>query len=309
VTIVALILNPQSPLIGKLRGVHLFGFDGAPCSQRVAFALAEKGLRRGATVAWASTAPDALVARAGTYTFRPVSLVRKEHLCEAYAAIQPNMVVPALVHDGALHIESMDIIDYLDRAWPDDPLTPRDPDAARLCEELVELGKSMHVSVRYVSFRWGLKGLGKIGMEHEAALRRLEREGSPERLVEFYSRYNSDRIDSATYLEHLRALESGWGEQDARLAADGRRFLVGDDFSKADIIWAIKVQRILECGYPFAENFPALEAWFERVRARRGFRDGVMGPNRVMSLVFRAKAAVENRLGIGIRGVSRLARA
>jgi glutathione S-transferase len=305
----ALIEHPASPLVPRLRGVHLFGFDGAPCSQRVSFALAEKGLLRGATVAWASDATESLAARAGTYTFRPVSLVRQEHLSEAYAAIQPNMVVPALVHDGALHIESMDIIDYLDQRWPAHPLTPIEPDRARLCEELVELGKSLHVSVRYVSFRWGLKGLGKIDAAHELELRKLERSGSPEKLVEFYTRFNRDQIDAATYLEHLHALESGWGAQDARLAEDGRPFLTGDTFSKADIIWSIKVLRILECGYPFATRFPALHAWFGRVRARPGFRDGVMRSHRAMSLGFRAKAAIENLLGVGIRAASRPAAA
>jgi glutathione S-transferase len=188
----AVIGRPMSPLVGKLRGVHLFGFDGAPCSQRVSFALAEKGLVRGSTVPWASDA------------------------------------------------------------------APLDADAARLCEALVELGKKLHVSVRYVSFRWGLKGLGKIDAESEATVRRLERSGSPEQLVAFYSRYNRDDIDAGTYLEHLRALEAGWGEQDARLVSDGRPFLLGDAFSKADIIWSIKVLRILECGYPFEQNFPSL---------------------------------------------------
>ena len=300
-----MIEHPASPLVPLLRGVHLFGFDGAPCSQRVSFALAEKGLLRGASVPWASDTPESLSAREGTYTFRPVSLIRQEHLSEAYAAIQPNMVVPALVHDGALHIESMDIIDYLDERWPTHPLTPVEPDRARLCEELVELGKSLHVSVRYVSFRWGLKGLGKIDAAHERELRKLERAGSPEQLVEFYGRFNRDQIDAAVYLEHLHALESGWGAQDARLAADGRPFLTGDTFTKADIIWSIKVLRILECGYPFATRFPSLHDWFRRVRARPGFRDGVMRSHRLMSLGFRAKAAVENLLGIGIRAASR----
>jgi glutathione S-transferase len=298
---VALIEHPSSPLVPKLRGVHLFGFDGAPCSQRVSFALAEKGLLRGATVPWASEGPDALTARAGTYTFRPVSLVRQEHLSAAYAAIQPNMVVPALVHDSALHIESMDIIDYLDARWLANPLTPTESARARLCEELVDLGKSLHVSVRYVSFRWGLKGLGKIDAAHEEELRRLERAGSPEQLVQFYTRFNRDQIDAEAYLGHLRALESGWGAQDARLAADGRPFLTGETFTKADIIWSIKVLRILECGYPFATQFPALHSWFRRVSSRRGFRDGVMRSHRAMSLAFRAKAAVENLLGTGIR--------
>ncbi len=301
----AVIPNPPSPLVGKLRGIHLFGFDAAPCSQRVSFALAEKGFHRGRTVDWPNDASGTLEAPRGTYTFRPVSLVRKMHLSEAYAAIQPNMVVPALVHDGVLHVESMDIIDYLDALSPANPLTPRDPDLARTCQTLVELGKALHVSVRYVSFHWGLKGLGKLDAAHEAVLRQLERDGSPERLVEFYSRFDRDEIEAASYLQHLRALEAGWGDQDARLAADGRPYLLGDAFSKADIIWSIKVLRILECGYPFARNFPSLHAWFERIRERPGFRDGVMRSHRAMSLAFRAKAALENLFGAGIREFSR----
>ncbi len=42
----ALIENPKSKLVPQLKGLHFFGFDGAPCSQRVSFALAEKGLNR-----------------------------------------------------------------------------------------------------------------------------------------------------------------------------------------------------------------------------------------------------------------------
>lgn len=173
-----------------------------------------------------------------------------------------------------------------------------------LCDQLVEQGKALHVSIRYVSFRWGLKGLGKIGSKYEATLRKLEQSGSPEQLTAFYARYNRDDIDAATYLEHLHALEKGWGEQNDRLAADNRAFLTGPTFSTADIIWAIKVLRITECGYPFAENFPALHAWYERVSARPAFKDGVMRSHRAMSLAFRAKAAVENLLGVGIRTVS-----
>ena len=47
-----------------------------------------------------------------------MSLPRQENLSEAYAAIHPHLVVPALVHDGVLHIESVDIMDYVDRELP-----------------------------------------------------------------------------------------------------------------------------------------------------------------------------------------------
>ncbi len=298
----ALVENPKSPLVPKLRGVHLFHFEGAPCAQRVRFALAEKGLRRSADVAWQSDAPDTLAAQPGTWTSRPVSLIKREHVSDAYAAIHPDMVVPALVHDGRLHLESMDIVRYVDETFPGPKLLPSDPGEAALAAQLVDEGKKLHVSVRYVSFRWGLGRLGKLDAQAESTLRRLEREGSPEQLVSFYARYDRGEIDEATFLEHLRALESGYARIE-RLLADGRPFLVGDAFSVADIIWSLTVLRIRECGYPFA-RFPALSAWYERIAKRPGFRDGVMARHRTLSRVFQLKAAVENFLGVGLRAVS-----
>ncbi len=298
----ALVENPRSPLVAKLRGVHLFHFEGAPCAQRVRFALAEKGLLRGPDVPWQSDAPETLDARPGTWTSRAVSLIRREHVSDAYAAIHPDMVVPALVHDGRLHLESMDIVRYVDETFPGPRLLPGDPSEAALAATLVDEGKRLHVSVRYVSFRWGLGRLGKLDAQAEATLRRLEREGSPEQLVSFYARYDHGQIDEATFLEHLRALEAGYARVEA-LLADARPFLVGQAFSVADIIWSLTVLRIRECGYPF-ERFPALDAWYARIEKRRGFRDGVMARHRTLSRVFRLKAAFENFLGRGLRAAS-----
>jgi glutathione S-transferase len=296
----ALVEFPKSQLVAKLEGVHLFGFDGAPCSQRVSFALAEKGLRRSRRVPWRSETPRHLRPTPGSYVFRNVSLVAHENLTEEYAEIQPNMVVPALVHDGRLHIESMEIIDYLDRAWPDNPLTPVDPDRAALCRDLVAKGKELHVAVRHVTFHWTLGRLGKTDQATQDLVARLEPGGSRERLAAFYANFNRTGIETETFVEHLHALESGYAAQNSILERDGRAFLTGPDFSTADIIWAIKVLRLSECGYPFSRNFPALSAWFERIKRRRGFREGVLSRNRVFHHVFRLKSEWDRLMGKGI---------
>lgn len=297
--------NPKSPLVPKLQGLHLFHFEGAPCAQRVRFALAEKGLTRGRDVAWQTDAPETLVAETGAWISRHVSLIKKDHLTDAYAAIHPNLVVPALVHDGQLYIESMDIVDYIDATWPQNRLMPEDPDAAGLARSLVAQGKALHVSVRYVSFRWGLGRLGKLSADDEQDLRRLETNGSPEQLVSFYERYDRDQIEEATFSEHLAALEGGYGTLERLLSGDGRPFLTGDTFTIADIIWSLKVLRIQECGYPFAANYPALFAWHGRVTSRPAFKDGVMSRHTAMSRIFKLKAAAANLFGRGLKQASR----
>ena len=298
----ARIENPKSKLVGKLEGVHLFHFDGAPCAQRVRFALGEKGLRRGREVRFDAGDAAACAGEAGAWVSRQVSLVRKDHMTPAYAEIQPNLVVPALVHDGVLHIESMEIIEYLDEAFGGEPLVPK-ADPARLAdaEALTRLGKELHRSIRFVTFRWGLRGLARLNSKEEENLRALLVDAQDgEKLIEFYEGYDARSFPEEVYVEHLTKLNNAFRDHEARLQ-DGRPFLTGASLTMADVIWAMKTLRLSECGYPFEQCFPAWHAWFERIRQRPAFQEGVMGKHRTMSNVMRFKARVEDLMGIGLR--------
>jgi glutathione S-transferase len=46
-----------------------------------------------------------------------------------YLKLNPNAVVPTLVHDGRVVIESTVICEYVDDQWPDQSLKPRDRDS------------------------------------------------------------------------------------------------------------------------------------------------------------------------------------
>lgn len=300
----AIIENPASPLVKKLEGVHLFHFEGAPCAQRVRFALAERGLARGREVPLFSDRPTHCAADDGRWVSRHVSLIKKDHISLEYAAIHPHMVVPALVHDGVLHIESMDIVKYVDDHWPGDKLIPEDPTRARDSEQWVARGKELHRSVRFVSFRWGLRALGKLSKKEESRLLKLEVANSPERMGEFYTGFDQGSIPEPVFLDHLRKLEAAYREIDRLLESDGRLFITGPTLTPADILWSLAVLRISECGYPFQRHYPALWAWFQRIRLRPGFREGVMGRNKLLSGFMTAKAGLENWFGKGLKQVS-----
>lgn len=305
----ALVRNPASSLVPKLEGIHLFHFDGAPCAQRVRFVLREKGLLRGREVRFDDDSPAACAGEEGAWVSRQVSLVRKDHMTPAYAAIQPNLVVPALVHDGALHVESMEIIEYLDEALGGTPLVPRDdPERMADATALTELGEQLHRSIRFVTFRWGLRGLARLSAKEEDNLRMLLREQQDgERLVEFYEGYDRKTIPEAVYLDHLDRLTQAFRAHETRLQ-DGRFFLTGDTLTMADVIWAMKTLRLHECAYPFERCFPAYTEWFRRITDRPAFREGVMGRHTAMSTVMRLKARAEGLLGMGMaQEVRRLA--
>ena len=148
---------------------------------------------------------------------------------------------------------------------------PVDPEKASTCQELIDQGKSLHVSVRHVTFHWTLGRLGKTDRKTELLVERLEPGSSKEDLANFYADFNKTGVEQATFIEHLHALEKGYGAQNTLLETDGRNYLNGDQFSTADIIWAVKVLRLTECGYPFAHHFPALASWYGRIKQRRGF--------------------------------------
>ncbi len=293
---------PTSPIVSKLEGFHLFHFDGAPCAQRVRFALHEKGLTRGREVRFDADDPSSCAGEDGAWVSRQVSLAKKEHLTASYAQIQPNLVVPALVHDGELHIESMDIVAYLDDVLGGPRLAPRhDPALLADAQALTDFGKSLHRSIRFVTFRWGLRGMARLSDKEEKRLKELLATGDDaEQLASFYEAYDKQSIPEAVYIEHLEKLNAAFAQLDRRLQ-DGRAFLTGNALTMADILWAMKTLRLIECNYPFKQVFPAYAQWYGRVSHRPAFREGVMSKHRLMSSAFRAKASVEHILGIGLK--------
>ncbi|MFL6765806.1 MAG: maleylacetoacetate isomerase [Sphingomicrobium sp.] len=61
------------------------------------------------------------------YESRPVNLLGSEQKSEEYRELNPQGLVPMLEIDGHRLTQSLSIIVYLDQAFPDPPLVPRDP--------------------------------------------------------------------------------------------------------------------------------------------------------------------------------------
>ncbi|HLM53771.1 MAG TPA: maleylacetoacetate isomerase, partial [Pseudoxanthomonas sp.] len=71
----------------------------------------------------------------------PVHLVRgggEQHRPE-YAALNPQRLVPTLVHGAAVVRQSLSILEYLDDVWPQTPLLPRNAAARARVRGLAQL--------------------------------------------------------------------------------------------------------------------------------------------------------------------------
>lgn len=71
------------------KGAHVLHYSGSSCSQKLRIFLNLKG------IPWQS---------------HPVDLHANENFTPWFLGINPRGLVPVLVHDGAVHIESNDII-------------------------------------------------------------------------------------------------------------------------------------------------------------------------------------------------------
>jgi glutathione S-transferase len=292
--------SPKSLIPGVLEGLHLFHFDGAPCAQRVRFALGEKGLARGCEEKFDDVTPSAIKGEPGRWVSRVVSLVKKQHMTQTYADIHPNMVIPALVHDGRLILESMDIIEYLDDAFGGAALIPKQAELRAATMQRVEQAKELHRSIRYVSFYWGLGRLAVLSKKERRQLAQLANQGTDgENLVTFYDGYSNQSIPKSAYRDHLKKLYDAFINLDKELE-DGRQFLMSDEVSIADAFWSMKILKLLEVGYPIERYHPNVFAWYQRVYQRPSFQNEVMSNNRWMNRFFRAKSSAEKLFGLGL---------
>ena len=112
-------------------GLHLFHFAGSSCSQKTRICLNLKKLN------WEAHHLD---------------LGTGDNYTEYYLGINPRGLVPTLVYDGEVHIESNDIIVLLDKRFPEIKLIP--PGFEDQLIELLRHEDDLHLDLRTITFRF-----------------------------------------------------------------------------------------------------------------------------------------------------------
>jgi glutathione S-transferase-like protein len=119
------------------KGVHVLHFMGSSCSQKLRVFLNLK------KIPWHS---------------HPIDLPNNENMQPWFLGINPRGLVPVLVHDGAVHIESNDIIQYLEQKFPQPKLIPSGHESE--VAKLLKHEDDLHLDLRTLSFRFVLRHLG-----------------------------------------------------------------------------------------------------------------------------------------------------
>ena len=190
-----------------------------------------------------------------------------EHHDADFRAINPQGMVPVLVHDGRVVRESTVINEYLEDVFPDRPLRPADP----------WLRAEMRVLTKYVDeyFCPALTTIGAHGATPFAS--KIDKGEMAARLANMPNeevRRKWATVSETGYSEEeLADARRKLGNCIARLEGllgDGRRWLVGDEYSLADIKW-YSMTPALPRIMPDACNpqaTPAIAGWLERMAAR-----------------------------------------
>jgi glutathione S-transferase len=236
------------------KGVHVLHYMGSSCSQKLRIFLNLKG------IAWQS---------------HPIDLPANENFRPWFLGINPRGLVPVLVHDGAVHIESNDIMMYLERTFPTPKLIPagHENEVAALLKHEDDL----HLDLRTLSFRFvfappgppkpaeALKSYATNGSGTVQGL--LDREKAAQ--IEFWERAAREGFTDEAVRASARKFRAEFDALDRRLA--GQPYLMGDTLSVLDIAWLIYAHRLSLAGYPLQRLHPHVFAWKEELAARPQF--------------------------------------
>jgi glutathione S-transferase len=214
--------------------------------------------------------------------FKPVyvDILTGEQFLPDYMRLNPKAVVPTLVHDSHVLVESTAICEYLDEAFPDPPLMPANPverHAARLWTKAVD--EDLHPACAVITFaschrhivrRAGPEGVEKFlastpGMSVTPEWKQLKR-----RIIELGFEAPEVETKFRLYVRYLDKMEE---------TLQSRPWLAGETYSLADVgmlpyvnrLSMMSMNRLWEDGAR-----PRLSDWFARNRARPTFQTAVL---------------------------------
>ena len=258
------------------KGLHLLHGPPSSCSAKVRLFLRLKGIE------WHS---------------HPVG--PGETLSPWYLGINPRGLVPALVDDGDVHIESNDIIMHLESKFPEPALVPLN--GAASMAELLRHEDELHLDLRMLTFRFIIPELAARPPEMLDAYRRLGSgtvggKPDPAKLeqIGFYEKHRAG-ISDDDVRHSITKFRHAFDQHEEAL---GRTpFLLGDELTVLDIAWFIYVGRLIAAGYPFARAHPNVARWYGELLVRQEFAEehAVASLDPEIYRTLRARDAAEGR--------------
>ena len=231
--------------------LELYHSINSVCAQKVRIALEEKGQQ----------AKDHIMT------------LRGDQYEPAYLKLNPNSVVPTLVHNGEPIVESSLILYYIDDAFPEPSLMPKEPyqcHRVRMYNKLID--EYVHNSCTILTFATAFRP-AFLKMAHEAWQAEINK--TPlKRRAEYKRSVIEHGLDSEfvadALAQHNKLL--AWMAD----ALKGSQYLAGDTFSIAEcaVIPYILRLELLKLSALW-DRYPAIANWWMRMRARASVKAAI----------------------------------
>jgi glutathione S-transferase len=214
------------------------------CSKKSRLALKEKGL---------------------AYQSHYLNLGKFEHHDAAYLMLNPNGLVPTLVHDGHVVIESGVINEYVDEVFPDKPLKPADPLARARMRVFCKMADEYALPATRVPTWTRTKAAQLQAMSTEE----FDRVVSETALVDHQMKLKALRGEGFSKKE----FDEAYGRMDyvfarSEAALGEGPYLAGAMYSLADIAILPYIHAFREVRPELMTTHPRTTEWYERVMAR-----------------------------------------
>jgi glutathione S-transferase len=229
--------------------LELYHNSMSTCSQKVRIALAEKGQ---------------------DWEGHHLNLRARDQHKPEYMKLNPNGVVPTIVHDGRVVIESAVINEYIDDVFGGTPLRPDNAyDRARMRMWTKQLDEGLHAASATISACIAFRYQFMDGKTDEQIRETLNGYIDPAKRARM-SENVLDGVKSSFFLAGIRRVRKMLDDMDARLKTDA--WLAGETYSLADIAVTPYVTRVdhLQLGGQIKAR-PALADWYDRIRARPSY--------------------------------------
>ena len=226
--------------------LELYNARQSTCSQKVRLVLHEKGL---------------------DFVDHRLKLFSGDQVKEEYLKINPNGVVPALIHDGSIIVESSVIVEYLDEVFPQVSLVPDDSvERARMRIWQRFIDEVPTPAVRYPSYNQAFVNEYK-DMDEEAFERLAAAKPLRKHFFRKFARtgFSQDFIDEAD--ERIKLTISRMDK-----ALSEGPWLCGEALTLADFCLLPLIVRADDLGlaHHWADS-PKVADWYDRLKQRPSY--------------------------------------
>jgi glutathione S-transferase len=245
------------------RPVVLYHFGPSICSQKVRLTLAAKGVKS---------------------ENHEVNLFIDENLEPDYMRINPRGVVPTLIDDGYTVIDSAAIMRYIDRNFSGPKLEPEDEELKAVMQYWLDAQDQFPIrGLTYGNVKGVIGDLVRSHTPSRIATLTLLRDANPDLAEDYQAKLRDtdqwlDEQGDTKIVGNINAqMESLLDLLDQQVK--GKKWLVGDQFTLADIAWMTILARIDFVGLDTQMwgdgRRPFVKAYYNRLKKAPGFNDQI----------------------------------